>query len=80
MFLEKEPFENDKFPAISDTFKYYKEDEEGVQSMCSIVEEYAKEGIKEVAKKLIDSDLNLSDEKISEMTSLSIEEVAKLRG
>ena len=89
LFLKEECFESEKFPKISKVVKYFKKDEKGAQNMCTIVEEYAKEyaeevakeerleEIKEVAKKLIAR--GDSDEDIIGLTSLSMEEVAKLR-
>ncbi len=91
LLLKDSAFESDKFPRLSNAVRYFKEDKKGVQNMCTIVEEYANkvklegklegklEEKLELVERLIESDLGLSDEKISELTSLSIEEVSAIR-
>lgn len=44
--------------------------------MCEIVEEYAKDKVLEIAKKMLAD--GMSDEKISELTNLSLDEVKAL--
>ena len=41
-FLQKE-IDNDKFPELSDRLSYFKNDGKGVDSMCDIIKDYAKE-------------------------------------
>ena len=89
LFLKEECFDSEKFPKISKVVKYFKEDEKGTQNMCTIVEEYAREYAKEyaeereeervrdIARKLIA--IGLGDEEIAKTTSLSFDEVARLR-
>lgn len=36
-----------KFPCLSERINYFKQDEEGVDNMCQIVDEYAKKAVKE---------------------------------
>ena len=41
--FEKEKVDNAKFPNLTKEVKYYKENKKGVNRMCQIVEDYAKE-------------------------------------
>ena len=43
LFLRKDVFEDEKFPALSKAVKYFKETKGGIGEMCKTVEEYAKE-------------------------------------
>jgi transcription initiation factor IIE alpha subunit len=65
------------------TRKYYKENQEGVEAMCKIVEDIAKEHAleksREIAKKLIAKG-QMTYEEIAETTGLPLEEVQKLAG
>ena len=51
LMLHKETFYNEKFPATSKAFKYFKETEGGQAIMCKVVEDYAEkrklEGLEE---------------------------------
>lgn len=84
LFLVSDVFDSKKFPELSKAMKYFKK-EEGVSTVCTLVENYAKEYAKEYAKDqmvnaaklLIKKDL--SDEEISTITQLSIEEIKALR-
>jgi DNA-directed RNA polymerase specialized sigma24 family protein len=62
--------------------KYYKENQEGVEAMCKIVEDIAKEHAleksREIAKNLIGE--GMSYEQIAKVTGLPLEEVQKLAG
>jgi predicted transposase YdaD len=63
--------------------KYYKENQEGVEAMCKVMEdmvnEAALENSKAIAKKMLAKGL-MSCEEIAEVTGLSLEEVQKLAG
>jgi predicted transposase/invertase (TIGR01784 family) len=66
--------------------KYYKENQEGVEAMCKIMEdmvnetarETARETAMEIAKNLIEE--GMSYEQIAKVTGLPLEEVQKLAG
>lgn len=68
---------------LSERVKIYKETEEGVNTVCDILEEMKNEAAEnrsiEVAKKMINSG-KLSLEEIAEFTKLSIEKVRELAG
>lgn len=51
LMLNKKSFYNEKFPAISNAVKYFKDTEGGRGEVCKSVENYAKEYAKEYAKK-----------------------------
>lgn len=53
LFLRKDVFEDEKFPALSKAVKYFKETKGGIGEMCKTVEEYAKEYAKEYAEERI---------------------------
>lgn len=53
-FMQTE-VENDKFPAISKRMKYLKHSEGGLEKMCKIMEEYAKEYLEEHAEDILKS-------------------------
>lgn len=80
LFLQRDVFDNKKFPNLSNAMKYFKE-EGGVNVVCTLVEEYAKEYAeeyaKEFAKYLIQK--GIDTEEIAEVTHLSIAEVEVLR-
>lgn len=40
------------YPLLADRVRYFKEDKEGVQTMCKIIEDYAKDYAKEVAREV----------------------------
>lgn len=79
--IRRESLENKKCPKASHAMKCYKEDEEGVVKVCTLVEEYAEEYAKTkmvgVAINLIE--MGLSNKEISTATHLTEEEVEKLR-
>ena len=52
-FLQ-EQIDNEKFPLLSDRVWYFKNDEGGLNTMCKIVEDYAKEIAKDYAKEIAD--------------------------
>lgn len=85
LFLEKSAFDNKRFPHLSGVVKYFKDNKEGVNEMCQIVEDYAK---KYAQEKSNERDIELAMimladneplEKIIRYTSLTIEEVEALR-
>ena len=49
-FLQKE-IDNDKFPELSDRLSYFKNDGKGVDSMCDIIKDYAKEYARNMQKR-----------------------------
>lgn len=89
LFLERNAFNNRKFPKLSQAMKYFKEDEKGVSEVCTLVEDYAKnyakeyadkkakEQVREIAKKLIKMGMTSAD--IATATQLTEEEIEKLR-
>ncbi len=72
--------ENKKFPKICNAIKYFKEGK-GRNNMCALVEDYAKECVKEKIKasavKMIQK--GMSDEDIHEILELPMEEIVSLR-
>lgn len=93
LFLKKDSFRNEKFPELSQAMKYYKDDERGVNVVCTLVEDYAKDYAKEAAEEaakeaaketakefaiyLIQQGKDTAE--ISNVTHLSEEEVNALR-
>lgn len=69
--------DNKKFPLLSSRVWFYKNEEEGVNTMCKIVEDYANEKVDEIVIKMIRK--GFDDECISEMTDLSLKRIAELR-
>ena len=71
------------YKELSDRVKLYKETEEGVNTVCDILEEMKNEAIErdriENAIKMLNSG-KLSLEEIAEFTNLSIEKVRELAG
>ena len=57
--------------------QYFKEDRNGVSEVCTLVEEFAKEKVIDVAKELIS--LGISNDVIVKATHLTEEEVEALR-
>lgn len=88
LFLVSDVFDSKKFPELSKAMKYFKK-EEGVSTVCTLVENYAKEYAEEYAKEYAKDQMvnaakllikkDLSDEEISTITQLSIEEIKALR-
>ncbi|MGN0494953.1 MAG: PD-(D/E)XK nuclease family transposase [Lachnospiraceae bacterium] len=85
LFLQKDSFENQKFPELSQAMKYFKEDERGVQVVCTLVEDYAKKVAEKAEKEMAIKyarcliSLNKDTEEIAKETHLSEEEVEELR-
>jgi hypothetical protein len=85
LFLEREPFSNSKFPKLSEKVAYFKSTPKGSEEMCAIVTEFGKRNFEEgekfnaiqTAKKMIAK--GFSNEDISELGSLSVEEIEQLR-
>lgn len=75
-----------KIPLMAERTRYLKESEEGVTSMCKVVEEMVEEGIKlgekrglkTVALRMLE-DGAFPLEEISKMTGLSLDEIKKLQ-
>lgn len=49
LLLNREPFDNPDFPALSERMRYYKGTEKGRQEMCAVVENYAKDYARNVS-------------------------------
>jgi hypothetical protein len=58
--------------------KYYKENQEGVEAMCKVMEDMINDSKREIAKNLIEE--GMSYEQIAKVTGLPLEEVQKLAG
>jgi predicted transposase YdaD len=65
------------YPILADRVRYYKEDEKGIGEMCKIIEDIVNEEKKEIAIKSLK--LEISPEKVAEITGLSLDEVKKLK-
>lgn len=85
LFLEKDGFENPRFPRLSDKIQYFKNTEKGHGEMCTLVEdyakeyaeEYAKETLKETARKLLQKGISITD--VIESTGLSEEDILAIK-
>ena len=85
LFLRKDAFTNEKFPNLSSAMRFYKEDERGVNIVCSLVQECVNEGIQEGKRKqaiedairMIQKGFNTED--IADITELSEKEIEGLR-
>ncbi|MGN0153463.1 MAG: PD-(D/E)XK nuclease family transposase [Lachnospiraceae bacterium] len=79
LFKSPDVMDNQKYPNLCDAVRYYKKGK-GRDIMCAVVEEYAKECVKEkaleTAKSLIED--NVSDTIIQKATGLTFEEIASL--
>lgn len=69
--------EDMNYSVLADTARYYKEDEEGIFTMCKAMEDMITEEKKEIALRLIETG-KLSLEEIAECSDLLLEEVKKL--
>ncbi len=80
IFSSSDVHRNLKFPSICEVVRYYKNGK-GRETMCRVVEEYAKECIKEkameTAKLLLSRDI--AEDVIQEATGLSLEELSELK-
>lgn len=65
------------YDVLAERVRYFKEEKEGVDIMCKIMEDMIIEDRKEMACRMLNDEI-LSLEKIAEYTGLSIEEVKKL--
>ena len=65
------------YDVLAKRVRYFKEEKEGVDIMCKIMEDMIIEDRKEMACRMLNDGI-LSLEKIAEYTGLSIEEVKKL--
>lgn len=81
LFLEKDGFENPRFPRLSDKIQYFKNTEKGRGEMCTLVEDYAKdyakETLKETARKLLRKGISITD--VIESTGLSEEDILAIK-
>lgn len=79
--FEQENVQNSKFPKLSARVAKFKNEETEDKSMCSLVEnyakEYAQEHVEEIAIAL--ARFGDTDEKISLVTKLPLERIAELR-
>lgn len=62
---------------LADTARYYKEDKEGISTMCKAMEDMITDEKKQIALRLIETG-KLSLDEIAECSDLSLEEVKKL--
>lgn len=65
------------YPVLADTARYYKEDKEGITTMCKAMEDMITDEKKEIALRMIEKG-KLPLEEIAEYSDLSLEEVQKL--
>lgn len=65
------------YPVLADTARYYKEDKEGISTMCKAMEDMITDEKKEIALRLIEAG-KLSLEEIAVYFELPLEEVQKL--
>ena len=65
------------YPVLADTARYYKEDKEGISTMCKAMEDMITDEKKEIALRLIETG-KLSLDEIANCSNLSLEEVQKL--
>ena len=63
---------------LDERTRYFKENSEGVKTMCKIMEDMRNETLKEAAKRMI-TDGILTLEKIAEYARLSLDEVKELQ-
>lgn len=83
--MRKDAFTNEKSPNLSSAMRFYKEDERGVNIVCSLVQECVNEGIQEGKRKqaiedairMIQKGFNTED--IADITELSEKEIEGLR-
>ncbi len=62
---------------LADTARYYKEDNEGISTMCKAMEDMITDEKREIALRLIETG-KLSLDEIANYSDLSLEEVKKL--
>ena len=87
-FMQTE-VDNQKFPAVSKRMKYLKHSEGGLEKMCKIMEDYAKEYTKEYAKEVMQShtdeqiknalDKGKRPEDIADFIGVSLDRVNKVK-
>lgn len=65
------------YPVLADTARYYKEDKEGISTMCKAMEDMITDEKKEIALRLIETG-KLSLDEIANCSDLSLDEVQKL--
>ena len=66
--------DNMNYKLLADRVRYFKEDEEGVQTMCKIIEDYAQEAAKEAAKKAQEQNLLSNLRTLMETMNLTAEQ------
>jgi len=85
LFLEKEAFNDTRFPKLSDRIQYFKNTEKGREEMCTLVEDYAKDyardavkaNTKEIARKLLQTGADVAY--VIKCTGLSQEDVLEIK-
>ena len=65
------------YSVLADTARYYKEDKEGISTMCKVMEDMITDEKREIALRLIETG-KLSLDEIANCSNLSLEEVKKL--
>lgn len=65
------------YKVLAERMRYFKEDKEGLESMCKVVEDMINEEVKEIAKRMLE-DGKLSVEEIAKYFGLSEEEIKSL--
>ena len=81
LFLRKDSFYDADYPALSEAMRHFKEDEEGVKTVCKIIEEY---GTSEVRKAMEQVVVNLFHEgvpvsTIAKSAGITEEEALEIR-
>lgn len=65
------------YKVLAERTRYFKEDKEGLESMCKVVEDMINEEVREIAMRMLERG-KLSIEEIAEDVGLSAEEVKKI--
>ena len=65
------------YKVLAECTRYFKEDKEGLESMCKVVEDMINEEVREIAMRMLE-DGKLSVEEIATYVGLSVEEVKEL--
>lgn len=78
--FESQKVDNPKFPYLSERVKHYKEQQEGVEVMCELIEEYGDlkkaEGKAETIVQMLQS--GFSHEDIARILKMSVDKVKEL--
>ena len=65
------------YKVLAERTRYFKEDKEGLESMCKVVEDMINEEVREIAMRMLE-DGKLSEEEIAKYFGLSEDEVKSL--